>query len=307
MIHSGSNGLRAGVETGGTKTVVAGLYADASSNSSEGELAFRESVHTTSPRDTLDAVTAILDRHGGGRPYLSLGIGTFGPVRVDAAAADYGRILATPKPGWTDTDLVRHFDGLAHGSVVVDTDVNAAALAEATAWGKRGTLAYVTVGTGVGLGVVRAGRVCHGDTHFEAGHVPVPRAPDDGVASVCPFHANCIEGMASGPSWIARYGCTLSELPLEHGGQAEAAFYLARFCQAVLLMHSPSRVVLGGGVMKTPGLLDRVRAELIQGLGGYGPYADTSAFELVAPLCGDDAGVRGAIALGALSRVEANL
>ena len=278
--------VHAGLEAGGTKMVVG--IADA-----HGRLLARESLPTRTPEETLPAIRAALLRLADGARIESLGIGTFGPAQTNPARPRHGFITATPKAGWSDTDLLGAFAGLA-GRVGFDTDVNGAALAEAQAWGGDAPLAYVTVGTGIGVGVAAGGRVLAGTAHYEGGHVPLPRAPGDEGRSVCPFHQDCAEGLAAGPSWQARLGHSLSEAAPDAPARAQAAHYLGQLCRTITFLHAPGRIVLGGGVMKTPGLLDAVRGEAERLTGGYGPPAP----EVAAPSLGDDAGLLGAIALG---------
>ena len=278
--------VHAGLEAGGTKMVVG--VADA-----EGRLVGRSSLPTGTPTETLRAVREELMRLVGAAHVASLGIGTFGPAQTLPSRPRYGWITTTPKPDWSDTDLLGAFDGLAE-RMGFDTDVNGAALAEAASWGGDTPLAYVTVGTGIGVGIAQEGRILAGTMHYEGGHVPLPRAPGDEGRSVCPFHDDCAEGLAAGPSWQARLGHSLSEAPGDAPARAHAAFYLGQLCRTLAFLHAPGRIVLGGGVMKTPGLLDAVRAAVARLAGGYGPPAP----EIVAPSLGDDAGLLGAIAIG---------
>ena len=279
-------GVHAGLEAGGTKMVM-GVAAP------DGTLLGRESLPTTTPTQTLPRVRESLLRLAGGRAVRSLGIATFGPAQTNPQKPGYGVITDTPKPGWSQTDLLSALSGLAPVTGF-DTDVNGAALAEAAAWGGADPLAYVTVGTGLGVGVAREGAVLSGTAHYEMGHVPLPHAPGDAGASVCPYHEDCAEGLTAGPSWQARLGASLSEAAPDAPARQHAAFYLAQLCRVIVLTHAPGRIVMGGGVMKTPGLLGAVRAETERLLGGYGP----PPAEIVSPVLADDAGLLGAITLG---------
>lgn len=205
-------------------------------------------------------------------PLSGVGIAAFGPVRVDPDAPDYGCVQATPKPGWRGTDwraLARHRSGCAFA---LDTDVNAAALAEAR-WGAGqgcDSLVYVTVGTGIGGGWVLGGRAVHGLLHPELGHLKLRRHPLDlGFAGICPFHGDCLEGLVSGPAIAARFGCSLSELPDDHVGLDIVADALGQLCASLVLMGSAQRILLGGGVLADVRLLSRVRAACLDALAGY--------------------------------------
>ena len=280
--------VHAGLEAGGTKMVVG--IADEG-----GRLLARESLPTRDPETTIPAVRAAIARLAAGRRVESLGIGTFGPAQTLRDRPRYGFITRTPKAGWSDIDLLGPLADLAERTAF-DTDVNGAALAEAAAWRGGGTapLAYVTVGTGIGVGVARPDGVLAGTAHYEGGHVPVPRAPGDEARSVCPFHDDCAEGLAAGPSWQARLGRSLSEADPDDPARTHAAFYLGQLCRTLTFLHAPGRIVMGGGVMKTPGLLSAVREEARRLTGEYGPEAP----EIVSPTLDDDAGLMGAIVLG---------
>jgi fructokinase len=179
-----------------------------------------------------------------------------------------------------------------------DTDVAAAAIAESrwgAAQGER-VAVYVTVGTGIGGGAVLEGRALHGRSHAEMGHIAVRRDPADaGFAGTCPFHGDCLEGLASGPAIMARWGASLSELPADHPGHGIIAGYLAQLCLALEAMLSPGRIVIGGGVAQTPGLLKAIgeRAEALAG--GY--FAGFDAGRIVTPGLGEHSGLLGALAL----------
>lgn len=285
------------IEAGGTKFVLALASAD-------GTIVARQRVPTTAPLETLGQTVAwfrsAAQQHGA---ITAFGVASFGPVSVDPAAPDYGTIGATPKPGWQG---LRYQDALAPFGVPirVDSDVNGAALGEWGAGAGQGcaVLAYTTVGTGIGTGILRDGRSLHGIGNYESGHIPVARAASDiGFASVCPFHGDCLEGLASGPAIAARWG-----QGLDLAAQADPAAldmiggYLADLATAIVLLHMPDRLIFGGGVMKTPGLIDVLRRETERKLGGYvsHPRLDPGLQHYIAPPgLGDDAGIVGAIAL----------
>ncbi|MCE7795704.1 ROK family protein [Sphingobium sufflavum] len=280
------------VEAGGTKMVL-GIASGA------GAVLDSLTIPTTLPDETIGAAVAWLDRAA--RPYGALsaiGIASFGPAGIDRGGADWGRITATPKPGWRDCDMAGPFARALNLPIGFDTDVNAAALAEhrwGAAQGER-VAAYVTLGTGIGGGVVIDGRPLHGRTHPEMGHVRVRRDPADGdFGGICPFHGDCLEGLASGPAILARWGVSLSDLPADHPGPAIIAGYVAQLCIALEAMMAPGRIVIGGGVAKTPGLLARIRAAAEGLAGGYFPGFDGA--RIVAPGLGERSGLLGALVL----------
>lgn len=278
------------VEAGGTKFVCA--VADDSR-----QIRDLATIPTGTPLETFAAVRAFFERHLDGGRLDGLGIASFGPAIVDPAAAGYGSIAATPKPGWQGADIRAALGDLA-GRFAFDTDVNGAALGEARYGAGQGlrTVAYVTVGTGIGVGVVQDGRALIGQGHYEMGHVPVfhDRAADP-FEGVCPFHGNCAEGLASGPAVKARWGRSLSDLPPDHAAHDLIAVYLASLCQTVLLSHAPDVIVLGGGVMKTPGLLARIGEKLGAIDSGY--LSRDVAAALAAPGLADRSGITGALEL----------
>ncbi|NEX93441.1 ROK family protein [Caulobacter sp. 17J65-9] len=283
------------VEAGGTKFVVA---------AARGPDALIEParIATTTPAETLAAAVAhlrgIAERHG---PFAAIGVASFGPVDPDPQSPRWGRIVETPKPGWSDTDLAGEI-GRAFGCPVgFDTDVNGAVLAEA-AWGAAqgvDVASYVTVGTGLGAGVLIGGRLVHGTRHPEMGHFrPVRHPADLDYPGSCPWHGGCLEGLACGVAIKARWGASLGGLPPDHVGHEVIASYLAQLVitqQAVLAVR---RVILGGGVMDTPGLLERVRRQAAVLAGGYfGPAASDYEALVVRPGLGDRSGVLGALRL----------
>jgi len=284
-----------GVEAGGTKFVC--LVGD-----DAGTVLAERRHPTRGPTETLaEAVAALRDLTGQTGPPDAIGIGAFGPLDLRRGPR-HGHLLATPKPGWSGVDLVGPFRAAFGVPVAVDTDVTAAALAEGR-WGAArglGTFAYVTVGTGIGVGVVAGGRPLHGLVHPEAGHVSVPRAPGDEFPGVCPFHGDCLEGMASGPAVAARWGAPAEDLT---GGLRERAVdleahYLAHGIRTLVYAVAPERVLIGGGLSGMPGLLPAVRARLPGALGGYpGLPEHTDAAFVQEPGLGAMAGPCGALAV----------
>jgi fructokinase len=291
--------LFACIEAGGTKFVV-GIA------SAPDDVRAIARFGTTSPTETMAAVTgwlaAAAAQHG---PVSAAGIASFGPLSLDRTAADWGHVTSTPKPGWSGADLAGPIGAALGVPVGFDTDVNGAALAEAR-WGAgvgQHVAVYVTIGTGIGGGAVIGGVPLHGLSHPEMGHMRLARHPGDtGFAGVCPFHGDCLEGLASGPAIIARWGQSLSDLPMEHLGHAIIAHYIGQLTVNVQAIMEPGRIILGGGVMATPGLLERVRGEAVRLGAGY--FNGDAAAVIVAPGLGERAGLLGALAL-AMDMVQA--
>lgn len=289
---SGPQPLFAAIEAGGTKFVAGIIAADRT-------ILETARFDTTTPEETLPAtinwLQAAAARHGG---VAAAGIASFGPVGLDKQAPDWGYITGTTKPHWGQTPFatqVRDALGVPTG---FDTDVNGAALAEAR-WGAgqgQRVSVYVTVGTGIGGGAIVEGKPLLGLTHPEMGHIRPQRHADDlGFAGICPFHGDCLEGLASGPAIKARWGASLSELGPDHPGQAIIAWYLAQLCVTLQSIMEPGRIVLGGGVMGTPGLLAKVRAEAARLGSSY--FRGKAEEVIVAPGLGDEAGLMGGLAL----------
>jgi fructokinase len=212
-------------------------------------------------------------------------------------------MLPTPKPGWSGVDLLEPFRSEFHVPIALDTDVGAAALAEWRLGAGRelASLAYVTVGTGIGGAIAPNTDAAQRLMHAEMGHIPMRRdARDRDFAGVCPFHGDCLEGLASGPAVLARWGCNLDALPLEHEGRAVIAGYLGQLAATIALMLSAQRVVFGGGVMSDGTLLPLVRDAASAYLNGYlSPLKDPHRMSdyVCAPALGDRAGIAGAMLL----------
>jgi len=292
------------IEAGGTKFVCAVAR-------SHGETLAETTLPTTSPERTLAAVVEFFSsaeaQHG---KIAAIGIGSFGPVDVKPHSPTWGRILATSKPGWSHTDMAGPLQARFGCPVAIDTDVNAAALAEARYGAGRGcdVVVYVTVGTGIGGGAVIAGQLLHGALHPEMGHLRVTRLPQDSFASVCPFHAECAEGLAGGPAIRARWGRALEDLPPGHEALGVIGNYLGQVAAAIKLMLSPERIVFGGGVMRNRALLPYIRSTAAELLNGYLHDGHVQALEhsIVPPGLGERSGLVGAIALGLASAAPAS-
>ena len=273
-----------GVETGGsTWECAVGTGPD--------DVRATETIPTTTPEETIGRAVAFFEREG---PVEAIGIGSFGPLDSDVSSPTWGYITTTPKPGWAHTDVAPQIRRRLAVPVAFDTDVNAAALGEHRWGAARGvdTFCYVTVGTGIGGGAMVAGELLHGLAHPEFGHMRIPhdRAADpfDGV---CPYHGDCWEGLASAPAIEARWGRPADELDDDAVWELEAR-YLALGLVSVVSVLSPQLIVVGGGVLRRPGLLTLVRREVAAFLNGY-----TQAGSIELPALGARAGVLGAIAL----------
>ena len=286
--------LLGGIEAGGTKFVLA-------VGPSPDRITARHAIPTRHPAETLAEATAWFASQP---PVRALGIASFGPVELDSDAPNWGHITNTPKPGWAQCDIVGHFAKALGVPVGFDTDVNGAALAEHALGAGKGlsSLAYVTVGTGIGGGLVSEGRVIHGAAHPEIGHVYPRRAPDDAeFAGICPHHGDCLEGLASGPAIAARWGASLSQLPADHPAHGVVADYLGQLCHTIFATTASEVVVLGGGVMQTPGLVEKVRQRCTELGAGYLPAS--ARHRIVLPGLDQNSGICGALLLGA-NRLE---
>jgi len=276
-----------GIEAGGTKFVLAvGTQPD--------QISARRTIPTGDPAATLAEAAAWFKTQGA---ITALGIGSFGPVKLDRESPRWGFITNTPKPGWADCDIAGFFAGRLGLPVGFDTDVNAAALAEyAAAGGQGGSLAYLTIGTGIGGGLVLGGQPVHGIAHPEMGHIyPRRHADDRDFAGICPHHGDCLEGLASGPAIAARWGKSLSQLPADHPGHAIIADYIAQACHMLFASIAVGEVVIGGGVANTPGLIERVAERARELDAGYLPGGPRH--RIISPRRGADAGIIGALML----------
>jgi fructokinase len=289
--------LYGAVEAGGTKFVcLVGSGPD--------DIRAEARFPTTTPAETLGRTFAFFReqraRHGA---LAAVGFGSFGPVDLDPGSPSYGRITSTPKPGWADTDIVGAARAALDVPIGFDTDVNAAALGE-WRWGAAlglDTIVYLTVGTGIGGGGLIGGRPMHGLVHPEMGHTWVPhdRAADP-FAGCCPFHGDCLEGLASGPAMRARWAMAAEDLPAGHPAWRLEAHYLAYAVANFVCTLSPQRVILGGGVMTSPHVLALVREAVVSLLNGYvqvPAILDRIDDYIVAPGLGARSGVLGGLVL----------
>jgi fructokinase len=282
----------AGMEAGGTKFLC--MVA-----SGPEDVRAQTSFSTTKPEETLGRALAFFKAH---EPFGAMGIGTFGPCNLNPDSPAYGRLSTSIKPGWKEANMLEPFRQVFDVPMRIDTDVNVAALGEYT-WGAgQGTevLLYLTVGTGIGGGGIINGRMMHGLFHPEMGHIRVPRFEGDRFPGICPYHGDCLQGLASGPAMEARWGQKAADLPIDHPSWRMEAYYLASAVNNYICTLSPNRIILGGGVMNQKHLFPLIREEVKRLLNGYIqlPLIMKKIEEyIVPPGLGDRAGVLGAIAL----------
>ena len=258
---------------------------------------------TTNPAETLGRAVAFFKQQAQQLTLSAVGVASFGPLSLDSTMPTFGQITNTIKPGWANTAIVGMLEAELNIPVIIDTDVNAAAFAEYW-WGAAQALdpiLYVTVGTGIGGGVVCRGKALHGLMHPEIGHMLIPHDRKlDSFSGVCPFHQDCFEGLASGTAMRQRWGQPAEMLPDDHPAWKIEAYYIALALANLILSFSPRRIVVGGGVMHHADLFPLVRRNVRQFLNGYiqSPQIIESIDQyIVPPALGNHAGVLGAIAL----------
>lgn len=280
------------IEAGGTKFICA--IGDGLGNVLE-----RIVIPTTTPEETMEKVIDFFRNY----EFDAMGIGCFGPIDLDLNSSRYGYITSTPKIGWRNYNILGKLKKYFNKPMVFDTDVNAAALGELT-WGSAVGLdscLYITVGTGIGAGAVTEGNMVHGLLHPEMGHIMIKRYPGDNYEGKCPYHKDCLEGMASGPAIEERWGTKAYNLEESHETWNLEAFYLAQALVNYILILSPKKIVMGGGVMKQKHLFPLIRENVVNMLNGYvdkNEIINDIENYIVYPELGDDAGICGALALG---------
>ena len=279
------------LEAGGTKMVLA--VGDENGNIFE-----RMVIPTGTPEETVpDMINFFREQE-----VEALGIATFGPVDVNPGSKTYGNILATPKLSWVDYPLLKTFKEALDIPVLIDTDVNGACLGEITFGDSKGLtdVIYITVGTGIGVGIVSGGNMVHGMLHPEAGHIPMRDKPSDPGACICPYHRNCLEGLASGPSIENRWSMKPENLlDRDEVWEIEAA-YLSDALVTFIMTLSPQRIIMGGGVMHVEKLFPILRSKVTHKLGGYLRTRELMDIEsyIVPPSLNDNQGILGALVLG---------
>jgi len=292
----------AAVELGGTKVLVTvGTSAE--------QHAQPIRLTTSAPASTLHAIVAALESfRQQGQTFAAIGVASFGPIHLDPQATLYGRLGNTPKPGWAGANVLAPLRDAFDLPIVLETDVNAAALGEAGyAAAACRDYAYITVGTGVGVGVIARGQPIHGAGHPEAGHMLVRQRRDDLFPGVCFAHGGCVEGLISGPALEARLGAPASNLGRDHAYWDLSGDYLAQLCMALVLTTAPERIVLGGGVGSRPELLDAARRHLGRHLNGYIDRYQTQADidALLTPAVLEHSGLIGALGLAQIAAARA--
>ncbi|MGD2048319.1 MAG: ROK family protein [Chloroflexota bacterium] len=290
--------LVGGIEAGGTKFVC-------SVGTGPDDLRAETRIPTTTPDETLgQAISFFKEQEAQEEPLSAIGVASFGPVDPDPESSTFGFITSTPKRDWTDTDFIGALQEHFRVPMGFDTDVNGAALAEGK-WGAAAglhTFIYLTIGTGIGGGALVNGRLLHGLIHPEMGHIRLHHDWErDPFPGNCPYHGDCLEGMAAGPAIEARWGQKGQDLGAGHPAWDLEADYLAQALQSLVCVLSPQRIIMGGGVMNQPGLIAKVREKTVTYLNDYIQHPAITEHineTIVPPALGGRAGVLGAIALG---------
>ena len=273
-----------GIELGGTKCVVAVA-------NSPRDIVEMKTITTEGPTSTISKIKSFFSNF----KINSLGIGSFGPLVLNTNSTDYGLLVSESKRGWKGINIIKEFSSLC-GNIVIDTDVNAAAIGEYNyGAGKLAeTFVYVTVGTGIGVGVLLQGKPHIGNFHLEVGHMFVPNK--DNFRGVCRLHGNCLEGLASGPAILARWGVQADKLSPDHEAWEIEAQLLALGIINIISNHSPDKIVLGGGVMSQQHLFEMVRLKVEETWNGYTPLGPLSGL-ILEPALGNDSGIVGSLSL----------
>lgn len=289
--------MYAAIEAGGTKFVCA--VSDQQLN-----IVGKTRIATTNPQQTLRQVFAFLDQYA----IEAIGVGAFGPLDLDNQSSHYGYITTTPKAGWRDFNflgvLKAHFGNIP---IIFTTDVNIAAVGEQRLGAGRGAqnVAYYTVGTGIGMGFLYHGALYTGRGNLEAGHILVRRSNEDKFAGVCPYHSDCLEGMASGPAMESRWGLKGADIPTDSFAWRLEANYLAQACMITTLSLSPDIIIFGGGVSNRSELFPLIRSEFSKILGDYVTTPNLAHYIVHAAL-GNDAGIAGGLLLAKDAAVKIN-
>ena len=287
-----SNMKFGGIEAGGTKFVVA-------VGDDQGNIKNRESFPTTTPQETTQKIVEYFTRN----PVDAVGLGAFGPIDPDPSSKTFGYITTTPKPGWANFNIVGELKkGLNNIPVGFDTDVNAACLGEIKYGAAKGldSALYLTIGTGVGGGAFVEGNLVHGLLHPEMGHMRLVKRSDDNYEGHCPFHKGCLEGLTAGPAVGERWGKKGAEIPEDHVAWDLEGYYIGQACASFVLILSPKKIILGGGVMHKKNVLPAVHKYTKEFLNDYIQKDEVTKnidSYIILPGLGDNAGIVGSIAL----------
>lgn len=285
-----------GIEAGGTKFVCA-------VGDEKGTIVDRIQIPTTTPDETIPKVIEFFKKY----PIEAIGIGSFGPINVNRESPTYGLITSTPKPGWKEYPFVQGFEDEFGVPIGFNTDVNAAALGEATFGAAKGmdSCLYITVGTGIGAGALVQGQMLQGHSHPEMGHILVRRHPEDPYQGRCPYHGDCLEGLAAGPAIEGRWGQKGIELVDRNEVWELEGYYIAQALMQYILILSPKKIILGGGVMNQKQVFLSIYQHLKEFLRDYVSLTELSEY-IVSPGLGNDAGITGALLLAHQALTESN-
>ncbi|KML00865.1 ROK family protein [Rossellomorea marisflavi] len=275
------------IEAGGTKFVCA-------VGDEQGTIIDRVQIPTTLPEETIPKVIEFFRKH----PVKAIGIGSFGPIDVNRESASYGNVTSTPKVGWKDYPFVQAIKDAIPVPVGFNTDVNAAALGEATFGAAKGldSCLYITVGTGIGAGAVVQGNLLQGLSHPEMGHILIRRHEDDPYEGKCPYHKDCLEGLAAGPAIEARWGVKGDQLVDKEEVWEMEGYYIAQALMQYIVIISPKKIILGGGVMKQRQIFPIIYKHLEKMINGYVDLPPLEEY-IVSPGLGDNAGITGSLML----------
>ncbi|MGD7050490.1 ROK family protein [Rossellomorea marisflavi] len=275
------------IEAGGTKFVCA-------VGDEQGTIIDRVQIPTTLPEETIPKVIEFFRKH----PVKAIGIGSFGPIDVNRESASYGNVTSTPKVGWKDYPFVQAIKDAIPVPVGFNTDVNAAALGEATFGAAKGldSCLYITVGTGIGAGAVVQGKLLQGLSHPEMGHILIRRHEDDAYEGKCPYHKDCLEGLAAGPAIEARWGVKGDQLVDKGEVWEMEGYYIAQALMQYIVIISPKKIILGGGVMKQKQIFPIIYKHLEKMINGYVDLPPLEDY-IVSPGLGDNAGITGSLML----------
>ena len=279
------------LEAGGTKMVLA--IGDENGNVFE-----QRSIPTLTPAETMPEMISYFKE----KEIEALGIGCFGPVCLDEEDDKYGYITTTPKLAWRDYPIVSEFKKALNVPIGFDTDVNGSCLGEATFGSAKGLkdVIYITIGTGIGAGIMTGGKLLHGNLHPEAGHMLLKRHPRDTYKGKCPYHGDCFEGLAAGPAIEERWGMSAKEIPEGHEAMDMEAWYIAQALMTYILVLAPEKIILGGGVMHRKELFPLIRKYVKEFIAGYVTTKELDDMDnyIVSASLNDDQGIMGCLVLG---------